>query len=236
MTWLERGVLITKRNFILATVLVMLLLISLNSWIVKGDMLGGSEKNADNLPFTGSSVAELYFGTFAVNILLNIIIFLFPLIILSKYDYEKDVSTMWIWVIPFISIIGAYIDIWIFEDNLIPWTTGLLLIGISFFFSAVIILEQKFMTGFLLALWSMAINYLAWRFLDFNDYSVVIAFLWLFGVCYFIFLIALMFHNTVDFIRRNPDMHGKDLARQIFCISTTAILLFIPFQYFSKLW
>ncbi|MDD4307279.1 MAG: hypothetical protein PHU53_00540 [Thermoplasmata archaeon] len=225
---------IIKRNTISPAVVIISVFFSyLLSSIAKADMGNGQDWDTIGM-FTGRG--DVYFGTFAINILLNAIIFVIPLIIFSKFDYDKEVSPMWIWVIPLISIIGAHIDIWIFEDKIITWSAGLLLIGVSFFFSTTIIMGHKFATGIMMALWAMLMNYLAWMYLNLNDSKLLIAFFWIFGVFYCIFLISLFIYNLIHYIQHDTEIRRNDLARQGFCIMATLVLLLIPLIYFTKLY
>jgi hypothetical protein len=178
--------------------------------------------------FKASNILDI----FLFNLLLNAILLIVPLAILTKFDYEKELTGTWVWTVPFITAVGAYADYWAFESHVIGQSTALIIIGISYFVSVVLVLGHKFITGLIVAAWAMVMNHIAWGYWPMElEYYTFRAF-WTVGLVLLAIIIALFGYNTLRFLARRTDLKKKDYLRQAFCTLTTLILLFFPFVYF----
>lgn len=176
--------------------------------------------------------AGVILDVFMVNLIFNAIIFIVPLAILTQLNYDKELSSTWAWTIPFITIVGAYADFWAFEIDAISRSTAIILIGVSYFFSVVLVLGYKITTGFIMAAWAMAVNYLVWKYSasEFDEFTTRI--LWTVGLVLLAIMIAVFAYNTLRVLARRAEPKRKDYLRQAFCTIATLLLLFFPFLYY----
>ena len=180
--------------------------------------------------FSGSWALEFIVTLFLVNILLNILLLMVPIFILSFFDYEKEVSSDWIWAIPMISVVGAYIDAGVFYYETIPMAAGLLLIGLSFFMVVTMYLRFGFRTGLVTCSFAVLMNMISWTGLV--DFSGLMMFgLLVIGTVYVILLTLLFLRNSFSYVTRDPSFNRKKYPGQVISFSITIFLIMFALIY-----
>ena len=179
--------------------------------------------------FFGSYELEITVALFLVNLLLNACILLIPCLVLFYLDFEERISANWIWAIPMLSAVGAYIDVAVFYHDAIPQVVGLILVALSFFVVAVIYLGLRLSTGLIVCTLAFFLNLYSWSSIEWSRSALV--FLMVIGTIYVILLVFLFVRNTHSYVTRDPGLRRRDYPGQVVAFVITFGLILYALIY-----
>lgn len=214
-------------KFILFSVLLTVIFITSN---VRGDGLSGGGEWFIDPPLTRAIIM-----TFLLNILLNALIVVLPLLIFEKLNLDKDVDSSWLLAVPLLSIVGAYIDALVFETQVISMWLGLFLVAISFFMVITIYMKHNYYVGIIISAIAFLLNYSCWRYVEIDfleQVSFILGLMLIFiGIILVLLAVGVFINKTLKLLKKDTSISMPNYIKDLFVFLLMIFLIIWPFTF-----
>jgi len=177
--------------------------------------------------FLGTEFLAFILFKSAVNLLLYMPAILIPTYVLGHYEIDKEIDSMWIWAIPAISVVGAFIDSQVAFNN-IGYLSGLALNFILFCVAVMLLMDYKLITGIIIGVIAVVTNHIFQMYVTLN--SDILFWIMMVAIVIFIFITAMFLNNTRQILMRSLEVSRTDYLRQLISYSTTCLLILYVFM------
>ena len=176
--------------------------------------------------FLGSDFVILILFKSAVNLLIYMPVVFIPTFILEFYKIEKEMDSMWIWAVPLISIVGAYIYSQVAFNN-IGYLFGMVL-NLLLCLTIMLLMDNKLITGIIVGILVTITNIFFQMYVTLS--SDHLFWVMMVAIVISIFITAMFLNNTRQILMRSKDVNRSDYLRQLISYSITCLLLLYVFM------